>query len=293
MIKDVVIAALARDCEEALVNNIPLIEELRKQFLSARVIVIENDSKDNTKQLLENWQRNSADVKIISQDFGTRTIPEESTNNISPLSSFYRVEKMAFYRNMYLEYINGLQGNIDYVIVIDIDILGFSINEVVNSISRANKNWGSIFSNGITTRDIAGLKSRIYFDIFAVCEYPLNETFSYSQKSLDKTFKTINKNIKKNEFYSIVSAFGGLGIYKYEAIRNLKYEAIRNPLNELEGICEHVSFNSRIIKKGYKNYISRNLIVNYGTHGIGLIIKLICPTFLFNFLYSKKLNFNK
>ena len=293
MKKDIVIAALARDCEKALINNIPLIEELRKQFESARVIVIENDSKDNTKKLLKDWQDNSEDIKVISQDFGTKTIPTETSNNISPLSSFYRVEKMAFYRNMYLEYINELKGNIDYVIIIDIDILEFSVEEIVNSISNVNRNWGGIFSNGITTRKIAGFKSKIYFDIFALYEYPFKEVFCYSQVSFDRTFKSINKNIKKNEFYSIISAFGGIGIYRYEAIKDLRYEAIQNPNNELEGICEHVSFNTKIVKKGYNNYISRNLIVDYGTHGIGLIFKLICPSFLFNFLYKEKLKFSK
>ena len=56
--KSVVICALARDCSGALANNIPRIQELREFFADSEVIVIENDSKDNTKEVLASWHQN-------------------------------------------------------------------------------------------------------------------------------------------------------------------------------------------------------------------------------------------
>jgi hypothetical protein len=51
--QNIVIAALARDCEDSLRINIPVIEELRTKFLWSQVVVVENDSIDGTKELLE------------------------------------------------------------------------------------------------------------------------------------------------------------------------------------------------------------------------------------------------
>jgi len=94
--KNVVIAALARDCEESLLRNIPLIEKLRKEFDWSHVVVIENDSIDKTKEILNKWSVECEGVKIISNDYGTITIPEKSIENPSPTTSFHRIEKTAY-----------------------------------------------------------------------------------------------------------------------------------------------------------------------------------------------------
>ena len=126
--------------------------------------------------------------------------------------------------------------------------------------------------------------SEIYYDIFAVQEYPLNE-FSYSTKSLNKTFKSINKNIKKSSLYRVISAFGGVGIYNYNAIKDLRYKTVLNPLNRQEAICEHIPFNQEIIKRGFSNYIARDFKVIYARHNWTLILKQLLPFKIFNFLY--------
>jgi hypothetical protein len=283
--KNIVIAALARDCAESLNKNIPLIEELRNRFSWSQVVVVENDSKDDTKKVLFNWEKKSKGIKIISQNFGTKTIPDQTAKISSPTTSFYRVEKMAFYRNIYMDYIDEIQHNIDYIIIIDIDIKFFSVDGLLNSINKANQDWGGIFSNGVTTMKFFGFTSKIYYDIFAVYEYPLNN-LTYTSDSLRKTFKTINQNVKRQKFYNIISAFGGIGIYKYEAIRLLRYKAVKNLSNTNEGICEHIPFNMAVINSGYKNYIARDFLLEYGTHNFGLILKSFLPSKLFNFIYS-------
>jgi hypothetical protein len=287
IVKNIVIAILARDCQDSLTNNIPLIEELRKKFIWSHVVVVENDSVDNTKEILSNWESSSNGVKIISQDFGTKTIPDKTIEMVSPTTSFYRIEKMAFYRNIYLDYIAELQHEIDYVVIIDIDVKWFSVDGLINSIKEVNENWGGIFSNGVTKGKIMGITSRIYYDIFASYEYPIKDIFSYTQKSLDESFKTINRNVKRHKYYSVISAFSGIGIYKYEAIKNLRYTAVRNLNNSNEAVCEHIPFNTEIIKAGYKNYISNDFAVVYTmTHNLGLRMKLWIPHNIFNSIHN-------
>jgi hypothetical protein len=284
LVKNVVIAALARDCSDALEKNIPRIEELRKRFRWSHVVIVENDSVDNTKFVLKEWQNKHERVTVISKDYGTLTIPEKSDEVQSPTTSYYRIKKMSFYRNIYLSFIDKLDKDIDYVIVIDVDIDWFCIDGILNSIIKSPSDWGAIFANGITKKTFFGISSEIYFDTFAVYEYPIKSNFYYSQKSLDSTFKTSNKNVKKYNFYSVISAFSGIGIYRYNAIKGLRYKAILNLSNSNEGICEHIPFNEELIKLGYKNYVSKNLVVIYGTHKIGLFLKLIMPARIFNLI---------
>lgn len=292
--KNIVIAALARDCEKSLPKMIDLIDKLRERFIISKVVVVENDSKDNTKNILFNWETLSEGVKILSQDYGTLTIPAIDQVECDPTISVHRIEKMSLYRNIYLDYVDKLNIEIDYLMVIDIDIDFFSIEALVEALDKDKKDWGAIFSNGMTQKKYLGILSKIYFDCFAIYEYPFVEDFSYTQKSLDLTFKTINSNIKKKKLYSVISAFSGIGIYRYEAIKGLRYKALINKSINGTAVCEHIPFNIEIIKRGYKNYIYRDFVVMYGDkHNLGLILKLYMPYALFNFVRKFYLKFKK
>lgn len=291
--KNIVIAALARDCEKSLPKMIGLLEELRKRFIWSQVVVVENDSKDKTKDILFSWEKETNGVKILSQDYGTLTIPEIGQVDCDPTISFHRIEKMAFYRNIYLDYVDKLDCEIDYLIVVDIDIDFFSIEGLIQGIDKDENDWGAIFSNGITQAYYWGMRSKIYFDCFAIYEYPFSGDFSYNQKKIDLTFKTINKNVRNQKYYSVISAFSGIGIYRYAAIKGLRYKASPNKAMYGTAVCEHIPFNIEIINRGYKNYINRDFVVGYGTHNLGLILKLYMPYSLFNFSRQFYLKFKK
>lgn len=291
--KSIIIAALARDCEDSLRTNIPFIEKLRTHFLWSQVVVVENDSQDETKNLLNDWKNNYSGVNIISQDFGTKTIPDRSDLIANPRTCYQRIEKMVSFRNYYLDYINEVMHPIDLVIIIDIDVIDISLKGLMDVINSFTSTSGAIFSNGMSVMKTPFGLSEIYYDIFAVWEYPLSKEFSYTPDSLARTFKTINKNIKKSPFYSVISAFGGVGVYNYQAIRNLRYKTVLNPLNKDEAICEHISFNQEIINRGFNNYIARDFKVVYERHNLTLILKLVLPRRVFGYLYPIILKFKK
>ncbi len=291
--KNIIIAALARDCENSLRANIPLIEGLRAQFLWSQVVVVENDSLDGTKDVLNDWKINYNNVHIISNDYGTKTIPDKSDLIANPMTSYQRIDKMVCYRNLYLDYIKAVKHPIDLVIVIDIDVIEISLDGLIDAVNSFDNKTGAIFSNGMSVMKTPFGLSEIYYDTFAVWEYPLLNEFSYSTESLARTFKSINKNVKKSPLYSVISAFGGVGIYNYHAIKNLRYKMVLNPLNEQEAICEHIPFNQEIIKQGYNNYIARDFQVVYESHNWTLILKLLLPAKIFDFLYPVILKIKK
>ncbi|WP_026706972.1 hypothetical protein [Flavobacterium frigidarium] len=277
--KKIVIAALARDCDKNLHTITKLIDELRSHFLWSQVVVIENDSKDNTKYILNEWEGKNKGIKIISQDFGSLTIPKQSDNDLIPLVSFHRIDKMTMYRNMYLKHIEGIEVDIDNVIIIDADIESFSIEGVLSSITKCEGKVGAIFGYGVSVRKAFNIiYSKIFYDVFAVYEYPMKDNFSYTQLSLMKTFESIMSKLKKNKNVSVISAFGGVSVYNYKAIYNLKYKVVANCINEKEAICEHIPFNTEIIKLGYKNFISKEMQVIYGDgHSFGSVVKEYFP----------------
>lgn len=291
--KNIIIAALARDCEDSLRINIPLIEELRAQFLWSQVVVVENDSIDCTKELLNDWKINFHNVNIISNNYGIKTIPDKSDLIKNPMTSCQRIDKMVFYRNLYLDYISEVEHPIDLVIIIDIDVIEISLTGLLDVLKSFDNKMGAVFSNGMSVMRTPFGLSEIYYDTFAVWEYPLTNEFSYTIKSLAGTFKSINRNVKKSPFYSVISAFGGVGVYNYQAIKNLRYKTVLNPLNKQEAVCEHIPFNQEIIKQGFNNYIARDFKVVYERHNMTLILKLVLPFKVFNFLYTFILKIKK
>jgi hypothetical protein len=291
--KNIIIAALARDCEDSLRTNIPVIEKLRSQLSWSQVVVVENDSKDGTKDLLNDWKINSNNITIISNDFGTKTIPDKSDLIINPYTIYQRIDKMVSYRNLYLDYINEVKHPIDLIIIIDIDVIEISLTGLIKVINSFDDQTGAIFSNGMSVMNTPFGLSEIYYDTFAVWEYPLLNEFSYSPESLAKTFKSINRNLKKSPLYSVISAFGGVGVYNYTAIKDLRYKTVLNPLDQQEAICEHIPFNQEIINRGFKNYIARDFQVIYQRHNWILVLKLMLPERIFNLLHPIVLKLKK
>ncbi|MDI6046659.1 hypothetical protein [Flavobacterium yafengii] len=286
--KKIVIAALARDCDRSLPKIIKLINELRSNFVWSEVVVIENDSKDDTKCILLDWEKRNDGIKIISQDYGVLTIPKQSNDGIKPLVSFYRIDKMTMYRNMYIKYIKGIEHEIDNVIVIDVDIESFSVEGVLKSITKCEGKVGAIFANGISVRKAFDIVySKIFYDVFAVYEYPMKENFSFTQLSLMETFESIMNKLKRSKNIRVISAFGGLSVYNYKAIANLEYKVVLNHKNEKEAICEHIPFNTEIIKSGYENFISKEMEVIYGDgHSFGSVVKEYFPKKIFLFIHK-------
>lgn len=281
--KSILIAALARDCNQALIKNIPKIETLRSEFKYSHIIVIENDSKDGTKETLKKWRNSSKDIELISNDFGTITIPTEIKGRIIPGTSIHRISKMTNYRNMYLEYARSVDYTIDYLIVIDIDIEDFSVKGIIESINNAPQDWGALFANGYKT--FYGY-FKYYYDAYAYL--PLNsKNFNLTIKKLYHNNRTINNLLKKNNYIKCYSAFGGLGIYKWDIIKNNKYSMKENDDSiYFEAVCEHMPFNKKIIDSGYMNYICKNMEVKYGNRSFKhFFIYTIIPESFFYAIY--------
>lgn len=273
----VVICMLARDCEYALKRNLRKIDNLKRYFRKASIIVVENDSKDKTKEILLNWKHDDEDIHLIMEDTNSITFPKrDSRSNKLPGASAFRIEKMAMFRNRYMTYIHNNLKDIDYMIVIDIDIDDFDEKQIVKSIKNAPNDWNALFANGRRYYHFLDKKiGMLYYDGFAFVPYKNNV--------LDLTYKEtfilpwkMSKNLKSSKYVPCISAFGGIGIYKYENLKNIYYSVSKNTRSEImEVICEHISININHPTE-LKNYIVSDLKVFYEKiKGLGNLVAII------------------
>ena len=273
--KSIAIAALARNCEKNLPRNIKRIEELRQHFATSFVFVYENNSTDCTKEILNHWCMESTNVHIKSENLDLFLINHSPQKNIYKGVGIDRMKRMSECRNHLLCMIKTACTP-DYVMFIDSDILSFSVEGIIRAIDKAPSNWGALFANCYMTSTYNQHNKMIpvYYDTFPYI--PLNQNLQtirpFDISLIRRYFVSIRlfKHVQEKEFLQCASAFGGIGIYRFNCIKDLQYQIIRPQRwkNQKMALCEHISMNMAI---AVPKYISRDIKVCYADfpcHGI-------------------------
>jgi len=272
---NIVICSIVRNCAKQLKKNIVFVDELRKYFKSSHVIIYENDSTDNTKSILEFWQKKSNNIILKFETLKEETIPKESSNGFNKYFSKQRISKMAYFRNRYMAELESLNLLIDFVIILDLDVIKIDINGVLNSFELSNQ-WDIVTSNGYSRSP--SLKKR-YHDSFALVEIG-KENYCQTEDSILKNQSKWSFLKKGLPLIPVYSAYGGLAIYKYEFIKGLKYGVVLNDDSRVQVRCEHYFLHDEITKKyGAKIFINPSMIIQYQKIDIELIIKTIKEKF--------------
>ena len=270
----VVFAGCARDCSSFLPDTIKNIRTYSKLFKESYTVIVENGSKDKTKEIL-NQNLSENDLFLFREEL-TR-LPT-------------RGQRLETARNIIIETIreNDKLNDCDLFIMIDLDDVGtYRIND--KDISKAvefllsKKENGAVFANQLGTYyDVWTLRDQKYckndFWVEALQFLIKNKNLS-EQVSKDNFIEAKKEIIDKKTFsfnvtmppILVQSAFGGFGIYKMKNVLNnkKKYKGVQN----IEVIskdkkkiklkyqkCEHVNFNKGIVDQNLKLYILPFLI---------------------------------
>ena len=242
----IAICGLARNCATKLSANIKFIEELRSYFNFSQVIVVENNSQDDTRTILSHWSASSPNV-VILDGVSKSTITKEvqGDKKVNPYYSYNRISYLAALRNQYLTYIKSQERKFDYVLVLDFDVDQISLTGVLNSFEQ-REYWNVICAYG---RSISPrLRERMH-DTYALVL--LGEENKPQQ---EKPIKQIQRDLRFDKIagplFPVYSAFGGLSIYKGGALEGVHYQAIKNNDAKVEVRCEHFSICHQIQQKG-------------------------------------------
>ena len=253
----VVFAGCAKNCEKFLPKVLQNIKDYRTLFDKSFTIIIENGSSDNTKKILKSFEDNESLI-YFRDDFNV--IDE-------------RTIRLALARNLIIDEIKNNKNLINFDLLIMMDFDDRNIFKVTDN------NWYEAVKFLFSNKKIAGVfcnQPGVYYDMWA-----LKDRLNYNgdffgnalkfatrkMKSNDKINNEILLDLKRNYFdkkkisipitskpFKVLSAFGGLGIYKIEKIKenkriyigdqeiNIKF---KDDLEKkiLYQMCDHVNFN--------------------------------------------------
>lgn len=250
--KKAAIVILVRDCENTLPLFLKETEDLRAAFSDSLIVIVENNSKDGTKRLLEEYRSTHSGVMLdMSDDPG--------------LDALLRIEKMAVLRNRCLDIVNESVFDPDLYIVIDGD-LDFDPPSVLRAMENAPDDWAAIFANGRYYLKAGHCRIPVlYYDLFAYLpeERDPGDKDSLTEEEMLRMRPFIHKALRKKRFLKCRSAFGGVGIYRFDAVGDIRYAAEQNTVStKFDHLCEHIPFNRGVSMKG-SLYICRDLKVYY------------------------------
>ena len=272
--KNILIVALARDCEKFIDHEISLLNKATSSFNKSYWLIIESDSKDKTVEKLKNINRKMQNFRFYS--FGILS------NKISK-----RTERIAYCRNKYIEEINNnpIYSDVEYVIVADVDGMNNKLTPDGLLSCWKRNDWD------VCTTNQAGP----YYDIWALrhkewCPGDCWREFNFLQdKGLsyrDALFSAVHSRmitISEDEpWLEVDSAFGGLAVYKKKSLQNTEYIGLSK---DGEEVCEHVHLHAQIKESGGSIFINPKLVNTDNSHHVLHInfyhkIKLIIISFI-------------
>ena len=268
----IIVCGIVRNCGKNLKRNIGTMMQLCRMAKDYHVVIFENDSTDNTKQVLQEWANAEKNIHVFLNDFGTMTIPVKK-DAVNPMFSAYRVEKMANYRNYYLDYIEKEHLPGDYVIVVDLDVRKIKPEGIVNGF-LLNYEWDALTASGIS-RAPSSFYRRRYFDAYALIECG-KEMVSQTEESIRAVQYKWAFLRSGMPLFRVASEFGGLAVYKRESIKNCRYGVFMNENEKVESRTEHFCFHRQMKERGYeKIFINPAIQVRYQTHVIETIKRML------------------
>lgn len=253
----VIVGLLARDCKEAILRNKLKIERLCASFEDYHIVVVENDSVDGTRQVLLDWAKE--DDRVLVDSFFDHSLKLSD-------SGYERISHMAYLRNRLLDDIRK-QPAPDLVIMMDVDIYDFDVEGLMEGINYAPNDWGALMANGRMMKpNDQYLDAQFDQYAYMACGEELSDMHfnMFTNHSLYKRGRKLNSEVQICDYVPVNSAFGGMAVYRYEAIKDLRYQAVKIDVCHQKFFCEHVPFHLDMIHQGYKNYVCRNIVVNNG-----------------------------
>jgi glycosyltransferase involved in cell wall biosynthesis len=229
----ILICGVCRDVAPFFEKTIESIELLGQEFADYHVIIYENDSKDNTRELFSSWAAQHPKVTFISEKLSEQELSKT------------RPERIAYARNRVLFCAKSEKyEEFKYMVMADLDFKHiWPVEEICKTIASQTP-WDAVTANGLRPNGT-------YHDVYAFRDKkcPLGPEllgrFFWDDLDYNDCFHS------NTPWVSVYSAFGGLGIYKMTSLKNSWYSGVvtRKLKKYYENILEEVPKEHPHLKK--------------------------------------------
>ncbi len=243
--KRVVIAGMVRDVASRLPEIKKKVLRVAKIFKDYQILIVENDSKDQTREMLLEWAHENPNVTILGCG---GNVPKCSISLAKEKTDGHhvdrrRIEKMVYLRNIYLQEIKEKYPLYDYSIFWDMDMIGsVYLDGICNSLGYLNEksNVDVVCANGMYRWGPLTL----FYDTYALLHK--GEPFHIDHKTCHDIRKGLweVKYDRGEEPVEVDSCFSGFAIYRNSSLLPISVYYDMSPENNLE--CEHVRLNMKI-----------------------------------------------
>jgi len=201
------ICGTVRNCAPYLDKVFQNIEQIGTIFDDYKIVIVYDKSDDNTLTKLKEYQSKNDKLELYV-----------NKSLISP----YRTHRLAYGRNICLNYVKNNKERFPYFIMMDFDDVNckeLNINVIKKYINRTD--WDSLSFN--TTPK--------YYDIWALSIYPYCFSYAHFKDTPIHNYDIIQnyienklKELKDGELLRCMSAFNGFSIYRTNKFLNTSYD---------------------------------------------------------------------
>lgn len=248
-VKKVLIGGVVRNIERNFSDLKHVMTKLLSEIPYAHLYVYENNSTDQSAELLKQWSNESFAKVTVQSEMLSREQMFEQTKARTYDGNPGRIELIRNARNKLLDMMPISQDAHELTVLIDLDVRSsFDITELVRLLRQFPKQVDALFANG------TGGDDPVYYDRYALrCqESPLGPELigEYFWSYISTHPLIIPRNASP---VPVWSAFGGIGIYKSASIFGLRYST--EPERAVHALYEKIMSTSSghdMVKEYYK-----------------------------------------
>ena len=198
-------------------KNMNRLMNIGKMFKSYSIFFVENDSTDNTKEILQQFidQNNNIKGKFITMGdslYSTQLCKSSESHNCPK-----RIQRLAQIRNTLLDFVqyeHKFKG--DYFVMMDIDFVYLPDPSELFLKMEHHKTIDAIFGISLTT-------DYNFYDIGCITPW----------------ISKIHIMLGFQKWIKVNSSFSGFGLYRWNSIQNIRYDQHTTDI-------EHISFNHKL-----------------------------------------------
>ena len=251
--------------KDVLATWMPILRQIGEKFKDYRIIMVENDSLDDTRhQLLRQAEKDDRFIVLCDQDrpentktcqLGRRSVEKGGDKEMNLEK---RVRTLAKFRQVYWDHVQKKYDNYTYMCIIDWDLEGqLSIPGFFHGLYYARGYVDVVACNSYHKQN----GSFYIHDTFPL----LNENrCQYLRDNKSTEDLRMRKQMRERVLYGstylvpVSSAFGGLALYNIQRVM-ARHADYKNPICPME--CEHSTFHKNLevyIDPWMTFYITKN-----------------------------------